>query len=77
MQERPRTTLRALLVKTYAAFKTGSSLNGRILAQTTATLDSATITQPHAAGSSISDGANINIKAGLIAGTNFTAGVCN
>ena len=65
------------LVKTHAVFKTGSSLNGRILAQTAATLDSATITQPHAAGCSISDGANIDIKAGLVAGTNFTAGLCN
>ena len=36
------------LVKTKAVFKTGSSLNGRILAQTAATLDSATITQPAA-----------------------------
>jgi hypothetical protein len=36
------------LVKTHAVFKTGSSLNGRILAQTAATLDSATITQPAA-----------------------------
>jgi hypothetical protein len=34
------------LVKTQATFKTGSSLNGRILAQTACTLDSATITQP-------------------------------
>jgi hypothetical protein len=32
------------LVKTHAAFKTGSSLNGRILGQTHVTLDSATIT---------------------------------
>lgn len=31
------------LVKTHAVFKTGSSLNGRILAQTAATLDKATI----------------------------------
>jgi hypothetical protein len=35
-----------VLTKTYAAFKTGSSLNGRILAQTACTLDSATIKQP-------------------------------
>jgi hypothetical protein len=35
-----------VLGKTYAAFKTGSSLNGRILAQTACTLDSATIKQP-------------------------------
>ena len=34
------------LVATHAVFKTGSSLNGRILAQTAATLDSATIKQP-------------------------------
>jgi len=34
------------LVKTNAAFKTGSSLNGRILAQTACTLDASTITQP-------------------------------
>jgi hypothetical protein len=34
------------LVKTHAAFKTGSSLNGRVLAQTACTLDAATITQP-------------------------------
>ena len=36
------------LVKTHAAFKTGSSLNGRILAQTACTLDKATITEPSA-----------------------------
>ncbi|CAE8616732.1 unnamed protein product [Polarella glacialis] len=35
-----------LLVKTKAVFKTGSSLNGRILAQTAVTLDSTTVTQP-------------------------------
>jgi len=34
------------LVKTHAAFKTGSSLNGRIFAQTAVTLDGATITAP-------------------------------
>ena len=34
------------LVKNHAALKTGSSLNGRILAQTACTLDSATVTQP-------------------------------
>jgi len=34
------------LVKTRAVFRTGSSLNGRILAQTACTLDAATITQP-------------------------------
>jgi hypothetical protein len=34
-----------ILVKTKAAFKTGSSLNGRILAQTAVTLDAATITK--------------------------------
>jgi hypothetical protein len=34
-----------LLVKTKADFKTGSSLNGRILSQTACTLDQATITQ--------------------------------
>ena len=33
-----------LLVKTKAVFKTGSSLNGRILSQTACTLDKATIT---------------------------------
>jgi hypothetical protein len=43
------------LVKTHVAFKSKSSLNGRILAQTAATLDSATITQPAAStGTSIS-----------------------
>jgi hypothetical protein len=36
------------LVKTKAVFKTGSSLNGRILAQTACTLDTATIVQPSA-----------------------------
>jgi hypothetical protein len=36
------------LVKTRAAFKTGASLNGRILAQTACTLDAATITRPSA-----------------------------
>jgi hypothetical protein len=36
------------LVKTRAVFKTGSSLNGRILAQTACTLDEATVTQPSA-----------------------------
>ncbi|KAJ1626331.1 hypothetical protein T492DRAFT_878660, partial [Pavlovales sp. CCMP2436] len=35
-----------LLVKTHAAFKAGSSLNGRILAQTAATLISTTIVAP-------------------------------
>lgn len=35
-----------LLVKTKAIFKTGSSLNGRILAQTSCTLDQATIVSP-------------------------------
>jgi len=34
------------LIKTFAAFKTGSSLNGRILAQTAVTLDSVTIVAP-------------------------------
>jgi len=34
------------LVKTHAAFKTGSSLNCRIFAQTAVTLDAATITAP-------------------------------
>jgi hypothetical protein len=34
------------LTKTQAVFKTGSSLNGRVLTQTACTLDSATITQP-------------------------------
>jgi len=34
------------LVKTRAMFKTGSSLNGRIFAQTAVTLDTATITAP-------------------------------
>jgi hypothetical protein len=36
------------LVKTKAVFETGSSLNGRIFAQTATTLDAATITQPPA-----------------------------
>ncbi|CAE8613502.1 unnamed protein product [Polarella glacialis] len=35
-----------LLTKTAAVFKTGSSLNGRILAQTAVTLQSSTVTQP-------------------------------
>jgi len=35
-----------ILVKTYATFKTGSSLNGRIFSQTAVTLDTATITEP-------------------------------
>jgi hypothetical protein len=35
-----------ILVKTYAAFKTGSSINGRILAQTACTLDQVTVTEP-------------------------------
>ncbi|CAE8729156.1 unnamed protein product [Polarella glacialis] len=35
-----------LLVKTKADFLTGSSLNGRILAQTAVTLQSSTVTQP-------------------------------
>jgi hypothetical protein len=35
-----------LLVKNAVAFRTGSSLNGRILAQTAVSLDQATITQP-------------------------------
>jgi predicted acyltransferase (DUF342 family) len=35
-----------LLVKTAAVFKTGASLNGRILAQTACTLQMAVITQP-------------------------------
>jgi hypothetical protein len=35
-----------LLVKTHVLFKTGSSLNGRILAQTACDLQMATITQP-------------------------------
>jgi hypothetical protein len=34
-----------LLVKTLVAMVTGSSLNGRILAQTAVTLDSATIVE--------------------------------
>ena len=34
------------LAKTMAAFKTGSSLNGRVFAQTAVTLDMATITEP-------------------------------
>ena len=34
------------LVKTHAVFKTGSSLNGKILSQTACTLDSATIIDP-------------------------------
>jgi len=39
------------LVKTHAAFKTGSSLNGRILAQTAVTLQMTTITTPTLLGS--------------------------
>jgi hypothetical protein len=35
-----------LLVKTHAVFDTGSSLNGRILAQTAVTLESTTVFQP-------------------------------
>jgi len=35
-----------LLVKTKAVFKTGSSLNGRVLAQTECTLDQVTIVEP-------------------------------
>jgi hypothetical protein len=35
-----------LLVKTMVGFVTGSSLNGRVLAQTACTLQKATITQP-------------------------------
>jgi hypothetical protein len=35
-----------ILVKTHAAFKTGSSINGRILAQTACTLDRVTVTEP-------------------------------
>jgi hypothetical protein len=35
-----------VLVKTKAVFMTGSSLNGRVLAQTACTLDQATVTQP-------------------------------
>jgi hypothetical protein len=35
-----------LLVQTKAVFKTGSSLNGRVLSHTAVTLDSTTITQP-------------------------------
>jgi hypothetical protein len=35
-----------ILAKTHAVFKTGSSLNGRVLSQTACTLDQATITQP-------------------------------
>jgi len=34
------------LTKTKAVFKTGASLNGRVLSQTACTLDAATITQP-------------------------------
>jgi hypothetical protein len=34
------------LVKTFASFKTGSSLNGRIFSQTHVSLDSTTVTQP-------------------------------
>ena len=36
------------LVKNHAVFKTGSSLNGRVFAQTAVTLDSATIVEPPA-----------------------------
>ena len=42
------------LIKNHAAFRTGSSLNGRIFAQTACTLDAATITQP--AGETAGDG---------------------
>mmetsp|Transcript_50774 Transcript_50774/g.115666 ORF Transcript_50774/g.115666 Transcript_50774/m.115666 type:complete len:148 (-) Transcript_50774:38-481(-) len=35
------------LMKTHAAFKTGSSLNGRVLVQTACTLDSTTIERPY------------------------------
>ena len=38
------------LVKTHAAFKTGSSLNGRILAQTACTLQMTTVTEPPPSG---------------------------
>jgi hypothetical protein len=38
------------LVKTRAVFKTGSSLNGRILTQTACTLDAATVKQPPVSG---------------------------
>jgi hypothetical protein len=37
-----------LLVKTKAVFKTGSTLNGRVLAQTACTLDHTTVTEPTA-----------------------------
>jgi hypothetical protein len=46
------------LVKTRAVFLTGSSLNGRILAQTAATLDSATITEPAASTGTSSSTSN-------------------
>ncbi|CAE8671446.1 unnamed protein product [Polarella glacialis] len=39
-----------LLVKTAAHFRTGSSLTGRILAQTAVTLQSSTVTQPQPLG---------------------------
>jgi hypothetical protein len=42
-----------LLVKTHVIFKTGSSLNGRILSQTACTLDKATITQQPAVTSAV------------------------
>ena len=42
------------LVKTHAAFKTRSSLNGRVLVQTAVTLDQATITHPAASSSFVS-----------------------
>jgi hypothetical protein len=35
-----------LLVQTKAVFKTGSSLNGRVLAQSAVTLDTTTIVEP-------------------------------
>ncbi|CAE8681934.1 unnamed protein product [Polarella glacialis] len=48
-----------LLVKTAAHFRTGSSLNGRILAQTAVTLDSSTVTQPPHVGRILAQTADI------------------
>ena len=46
------------LVKTHAVFKTGSSLNGRILAQTACTLDSVTVVDPSLDKATMLDSSN-------------------